>query len=167
MLTKRMQKARRFAQERHDAAGCEYAGKSHVVHLDEVHTVLDEFSYGEEDLHVAAFLHDVIEDTKTTLAEVLVEFGPTVAILVFAVTNEPGKNRKERFALTYPKIVAAGETAVTLKLADRIANVRASVRERRGDLVKMYREEWPGFKEALWALGDDRMKSELESLLTR
>lgn len=177
MLTKQMQKARRFAQERHDATGQQYAGQSHVTHLDDVVAVLDEFNVAVADgtdpwdgvrsevVRVAAFLHDVIEDTKTTLAEVLIEFGPGVAILVFAVTDEPGKNRAERHELTYPKIVALGEDGVNLKLADRLANVRASIREERADLVKMYKKEWPKFRDALWALGDERMKDELKGLL--
>src|SRR5580692_9399104 len=70
----------------------------------------------------AAYLHDSLEDTGLTITEIVEEIGYPVAYLVNAVTDEEGKNRAERKALTYPKIRRTGKMAVALKLADRIAN---------------------------------------------
>lgn len=113
----------------------------------------------------AAWLHDVLEDTKVTRHELVAAF-PGVAALVEAVTDEPGPNRKARKLATYPKTRAAGRLAVALKLADRIANVKAALRdlEARNAVVRaggvavtdiplrflaMYREEFPDLEAGL------------------
>ncbi len=140
--------ARAFGKERH--AGRTYGkGRPYWVHTDQVVEVLFESSKFPTPARVAAAsLHDTLEDTETTLAELLVRFGPEVAMLVYAVTNEDGKNRAERHAKTYPKVRAVGWSAFELKCADRIANVRASYADGRDDLLKMYKKEWPEFREA-------------------
>ena len=88
-----------------------------------------------------------MEDTDIEREDVEVRFGAVVAELVWRVTDEPGRNRKERKAATYPKI-AASEAAIVLKLADRIANVESSIRYKLR-LIEMYRKEQAGFEEAL------------------
>lgn len=133
----------------------------YIVHLHDVESILRPF--GDMDLLVAAYLHDIVEDTPITL-ESLELFGPEVVKLITAVTDEPGKNRKERKAKTYPKVKAAGKKAIILKLADRISNVRESARSD-SKLFEMYRKENIEFKEGL-ALYDwvmiDREISDLE-----
>jgi hypothetical protein len=80
-------------------------------------------------------------------------------------TTEPGKNRKQRNAKTYPKIKAKNE-AIYLKLADRIANVQASI-ENNLKKLKMYQNEFPDFKMALKQPGiADEMWSFLEELIS-
>lgn len=109
---------------------------------------------------VAAWLHDVVEDTPTKLKEIEEMFGPDVAVLVNAVTNEAGPNRKVRAALTYPKIRAT-PGAVALKLADRIANV-----EHGGKMVEVYRKEYEDFRRALYTPAQyEDMWAHLDGLL--
>lgn len=154
-----IQKAKDFAVLAH--WGQTWAeGKPYVLHLDSVAEVLG--IYGWElpfisnnqftMLWAAAYLHDTVEDTSTTIEDIKREFGPEVAALVWAVTNEPGKNRAERHAATYPKI-ANTPLALFLKLADRIANVEASVLTD-SKLLRMYQKEYPGFKAALQKPGE-------------
>jgi guanosine-3',5'-bis(diphosphate) 3'-pyrophosphohydrolase len=102
---------------------------------------------------VAAWLHDTIEDTSVTFEDVFNEFGRIVARIVFACTDEPGKNRKERHERTYPKLIAAGRDAIAVKLADRIANVRHSVTHNHG-MFQMYQKEYAEFKKALHLPGE-------------
>lgn len=166
-----------------------YAGTlPYTHHLKDVEAVLRRFGFTgeciseepewckdrlkhEDDWHMltAAWLHDLVEDTRGTDHEVkrkdIAEmFGERVADLVEAVTDEPGppgSNRKVRKALTYPKTRAAGAAAVALKLADRIANL-----EHGGDLVKMYRKEHEDFRRALYTAGENEaMWAHLEGLL--
>jgi hypothetical protein len=47
------------------------------------------------------------------------------------------------------KIADAGEDAVTLKLCDRIANVRSCIMTNKKDLLEMYRGEHEGFVKIL------------------
>jgi (p)ppGpp synthase/HD superfamily hydrolase len=113
---------------------------------------------------LAAILHDTLEDTDLTRGELEREFGSEVADLVFAVTNEPGACRRERFLKTYPKIRAHPDATI-LKLADRIANVIHALQSN-WDILRMYCGEWPEFEKALRVPGEcDDMWKHLESLL--
>ncbi len=119
-------------------------------HLAAVEAVLVRFGFDDEEIRAAAWLHDVVEDTRGRNNEVKARdieevFGENVGLLVAAVTSEDGANRKVRNALTYPKIRATGVRATALKLADRIANV-----ENGGRAVAMYRKEHADFKHGIY-----------------
>jgi hypothetical protein len=109
---------------------------------------------------------DVRGDTGLALPEVEAAVGADVAALVAAVTDEPGKNRKERKALTYRKLAAARPAARALKLADRIANVESSVAaDGKAGLLEMYRKEHPSSRAALHVAGEhDAQWARLDSL---
>jgi len=139
-------KAAGFAAEAHGDQM--YGEHSYVKHLTDVVAVLHRFGQSNWWILTAAWLHDVLEDTDVTYEQLKEEFGEVVADIVQAVTNEPGENRAERNAKTYPKI-KANPHAIVLKLADRIANVESSL-ESSQFLLKMYRKEWNGFKKALY-----------------
>lgn len=135
-----------------------YGKKPYHVHLLDVVNVLRRFHSWEEldqDMINAGWLHDTIEDTDTTYFTIDQQFGNRVANLVDAVTKaqDPDLTRKEANAITYPKIRHfAG--AITLKLADRIANVENCVSHDRvgripGRLFKMYFKERDTFEAEL------------------
>jgi (p)ppGpp synthase/HD superfamily hydrolase len=151
-------RARDFAAERHSEQ--KYGEAPYTVHLAAVRAVLADFD-SHADLLTAAWLHDVVEDTGTSIDEVRTLFGDVVANMVWAVTGV-GANRKERNASAYSKI-RAYPVAAQLKLADRIANVEAS-RGVQGKLG-MYRNEHPAFKDALAGLGPSAMWARLEAAL--
>ena len=136
----------------------------YIKHLAHVAEVLLRFKFDSEDLLCAAWLHDSLEDT--VMPELLIEatFGRNVLDLVKRVTNEPGKNRKERHIKTYPKIQGSVD-ATTLKLADRIANVECSV-EGSSKKLEMYRKEHKAFKSLLYKPGlHDGMWRHLDFLI--
>lgn len=157
--------AREFARERH--AGQFYGPHAYTLHLAEVVAVLRRSGLRHFELLAAAWLHDTVEDTATTRAEIDARFGERVAELVWAVTGQ-GTNRAERVASIYAKLRALGsDDAASLKIADRIANVEASRAggARTADLLRMYREEAPGFEAALHPLGNQRLWSRLRKAL--
>jgi guanosine-3',5'-bis(diphosphate) 3'-pyrophosphohydrolase len=161
-MSERVEKAMAFAAERHGSQM--YGRDPYTRHLSDVAHVLRRFGHGDdENLVASAWLHDVVEDTATTVEEVAAEFGREVADMVFAVTNEPGKNRAERHAKTYPKIAGLNRVT-TLKLADRIANTEESIRSN-SSLFGMYQKEWAGFREYLIRAGDRRMWAHLDFLM--
>jgi (p)ppGpp synthase/HD superfamily hydrolase len=139
-----------------------YGVVPYTHHLAAVEEVLRGFGENRSEMLVAAWLHDIVEDTDVKVRDVEENFGPEVASLVSAVTSEDGPNRKTRNALTYPKIREAGPDAVRLKLADRIANVSNG-----GSSVEMYRKEHATFKHALFSHddGNQKMWMTLDALL--
>lgn len=141
-----IEKAKAFARKAH--AGQKYGEEPFEVHL--VHAAEVARVFGLPDFVVAAiWLHDTLEDTDTTFEYLLFRFGPDVAWLVEAVTDEPG-TRRERHPVTYAKIRGAGDMAVAVKLCDRIANVEYGLLPGgRKDLFKMYQKEYPEFKRVL------------------
>lgn len=131
--------------------GQNYGTYQYTHHLILVDHALGSFGFAldaEPHLFVAAWLHDVIEDTSISYEQIVHGFGQKIGDIVYAVTNEAGKNRRERHEKTYPKI-RANRDALVIKLADRIANVEFS-RDTDSGLLGMYRKEWPGFYEALF-----------------
>lgn len=145
--------ARAFALKAH--GGQQYGPHPYQYHLARMVEAVDEF-YAELDgpiaherLAAAAWLHDTLEDTDTTVRDLHDRFGADVTALVVTLTDVPGRTRAERHARTYPKIRAAGRQAVGLKLCDRLANLRGC-RELGDDrMLAMYRCEHPAFTQVL------------------
>ena len=76
----------------------------------------------------AAILHDVVEDTPATHAEVAERFGAVVGELVewlSDVSRPENGNRAMRKALDRDHIALAPPQAKTIKLADLISNTRS------------------------------------------
>lgn len=141
-----------------------YGEEPYEVHLAAVVAILHE-RFNDPELDASGWLHDVVEDTSTTLQELSEQFPQSTIAIVHAVSSEPGKNRKERNAATYPKI-RANHRATIVKLADRLANVR-NAKASESKLLAMYKKEYPEFREALYYAGTDiaPMWEELDSLL--
>ena len=121
----------------------------YYYHLEQVVDVLDEFGFTEDKFRISGVLHDVMEDTAISYNDIKNQFGEEIAEIVYAVTDELGRDRKERKAKTYPKIMANTD-AIIVKLADRIANVRNSMKYK-PEMGKMYTKEFDDFKNALYS----------------
>jgi guanosine-3',5'-bis(diphosphate) 3'-pyrophosphohydrolase len=79
-----------------------------------------------QDTHVliAALLHDTVEDTETTFAELEKAFGPVVAGIVREVTDDKSLPKDERKRLQVEHAGHASREAKLVKLADKICNLR-------------------------------------------
>jgi guanosine-3',5'-bis(diphosphate) 3'-pyrophosphohydrolase len=81
----------------------------------------------DKDVLCAAVLHDVLEDTPCTPAEVSGTFGPRVAELVGWVTipkTGPGEDKAEVKVAYLGRLPDAPHDARLVKLADRVSNVQ-------------------------------------------
>lgn len=76
------------------------------------------------DVLCAALLHDTIEDTKTTVTELMFEFGDRVAEIVVEVTDDKGKDKDVRKRLQVEHAAHVSPQAKLVKLADKICNLR-------------------------------------------
>lgn len=121
-----VEKAKVFAIAAHSAVGQlrKYTNEPYWVHPIEVMEIVKTVPHTPEML-AAALLHDVVEDTKVTLAVVDQEFGRAVMYLVNSLTDiskpEHG-NRAFRKAMDVAWISQASVAAKTVKLADIISN---------------------------------------------
>lgn len=93
---------------------------------------------------LGAWGHDLIEDTRVSYNDVKLELGEMAADIIYACTNEKGKNRKERANHKYYDGIRTTPYAVFVKLCDRIANVQYS-KMSGSRMFEMYRKENPDF----------------------
>lgn len=125
------EKARRYATKAHAEAGQrrKYTDEPYIVHpaavVELVRSVTD-----DEAMLTAAWLHDTVEDTATTLNDIESYFGDEVAKLVAMLTDgeQPqAKNRAMRKAAHFRHTAEASPDAQTIKLADIIDNTRSII----------------------------------------
>lgn len=122
--------------------GQKYGNRPYFEHCIKTAEIAIELGY--DDVIVAAcLLHDTLEDTPTEYSGLKTEFGEEIAEIVYAVTDELGRNRTERKHKTYPKIKANWKATV-VKICDRIANVHQSIKDN-PKLLAMYEAEHDDF----------------------
>jgi guanosine-3',5'-bis(diphosphate) 3'-pyrophosphohydrolase len=86
--------------------------------------IADEGGVADTDVLMAAILHDTIEDTLTTQAELERHFGATVASIVAEVTDDKGQSTKLRKEMQVAHAPRLTREAKLVKLADKICNLR-------------------------------------------
>lgn len=79
-------------------------------------------------LIVAALLHDTLEDTETTAAEINSLFGEAILKIVQEVTDDKTLPKLERKRLQIQHAASISSAAKQLKLADKICNVSDIIR---------------------------------------
>jgi (p)ppGpp synthase/HD superfamily hydrolase len=77
----------------------------------------------DDNLLVAAILHDVVEDTEVEEQEVASRFGENVAFLVHQMSDDMSLPKQERKAKQVEKAPGLSNDAKILKIADKIANI--------------------------------------------
>jgi guanosine-3',5'-bis(diphosphate) 3'-pyrophosphohydrolase len=103
-------------------------GVPYVNHLLEVaHLIAENSEDADTNLIVAALLHDVVEDTPVSLAEVEQRFGSDVAGLVAEVTDDKSLPKEKRKALQVQHAPEKSRRAQLIKLADKISNLRSII----------------------------------------
>jgi (p)ppGpp synthase/HD superfamily hydrolase len=111
--------------------------------------------YGEE-AEIISWLHDIVEDTDTTLEELEKKFGYRIAFLVDILTDQQGPNRKTRKTRTNYKlknVLPEYYTALTVKACDRLFNVSYSLETNNISKMKMYKSEHEDFYNAAFRQG--------------
>jgi (p)ppGpp synthase/HD superfamily hydrolase len=123
-------KAIRFALVAHGDQKRKYTNEPYMVHPLEVAMILEKYNLDDE-IIIAAILHDVLEDTPVTFDQIRDEFGLDVATLVNQVTDkstpEDG-NRAARKAIDRKHLAVASAGAQAIKCADLINNTSSIVK---------------------------------------
>ena len=111
-------------QRRKDAQTTPYI--NHPIEL--VNVLVNEGGVVSWDVLCAALLHDVIEDTQTTEAELLAHFGKKVTAIVKELTDDKSLAKDVRKRLQVEHAPFASHEAKLVKLADKISNLRDILR---------------------------------------
>jgi GTP diphosphokinase / guanosine-3',5'-bis(diphosphate) 3'-diphosphatase len=119
--------AAHFAAEKHAHQKRKGANQEpYINHLIEVaELIASSSSRLDPELLMAGFLHDTVEDTGVTLTELEERFGSDVAALVAEVTDDKSLPKETRKQLQVKNAHKKSERAQTLKLADKISNLRS------------------------------------------
>ena len=110
-------KAMVFAQKKHRGQKDDEDEDYFLAHIRVVAELIAEVT-DDDEIIAAAYLHDTLEDTATTLAELEERFGKRVASLVHEVTHE---GKKDEHGYYFPRLKT--KDAILIKFADRISNL--------------------------------------------
>jgi (p)ppGpp synthase/HD superfamily hydrolase len=146
--------AREYALNCHRSVNQKYDSHPYEFHLNMVIETFNEYSYlipsiDRETVEAALWLHDVIEDCGQTYNDVLEKTNKAIADIVYALSNEKGRNRNERSNNKYYRGIRNTEYADFCKMCDRIANIKYSV-DTNSKMLKKYRAEHPKFVKELY-----------------
>jgi len=171
-LGPRFERAFLFAAEKHAGQTRKTTTVPYIAHLMGVASLALEYG-GDEDLAIAALLHDVVEDCggAAVLKEVKRRFGSRVAKIVDGCTDSygepkpPWRERKENY-LRHLKSADAGTRLVSA--ADKLNNVRSILSDYR-EVGESIWERFKGGREGtLWyyrALLDEFQRGKMNRLL--
>ena len=123
-----------FASKAHANQVRKYTGRPYVEHPLAVARMVSRFEH-DDDMLLAAVLHDTVEDTPVTLRDIAREFGDPVAFLVSDLTDVShlsDGNRAVRKRRDLLHTAAAQPRAKTVKLMDLVHNSLSIVRHDRG-----------------------------------
>ena len=162
-----------FADERHAGQRREVDGAPFVAHPLEVACLLHEAGYSDE-VVAAGVLHDVLENSDTGAPEIEKLFGPYVAELVTALTDDPAiEDEAQRKAALRRQVAQAGECAAAIFAADKVSKARElRLLASRGELGPRAQLKIEHYEESLGMLAGiipghellDRLQVELEAI---
>lgn len=107
-------------QRRKDVHASPYI--NHPIEL--VQVLVSEAGILDTDVLVAAILHDTIEDTETSEAEIVERFGAAIAAVVVELTDDKHLPKTQRKALQIARAPSSSRNARLVRLADKICNLR-------------------------------------------
>jgi len=144
------------------------SGEPYIIHPVCVALILAELELDKESI-IAGLLHDVIEDTTMTHAEVAADFGEEVAELVEGVTKltrtDWGTSKEDVQAENLRKMfmaMAKDIRVILVKLADRLHNMRTARFWSRSTQLEKAKETMEIFSPVAARLGISKIKVELD-----
>jgi len=121
-----VERAEIFARKAHEGQRRKHSLMSYIVHPRAVYFIIYNMRPEDYELQASAWLHDVVEDTSTTLDDLREQFGDRVAQLVNEVSHPPTEhklNRAGRWQVYLQHYKNASDDGKFLKLIDRTCNM--------------------------------------------
>jgi (p)ppGpp synthase/HD superfamily hydrolase len=128
------ERALKLAIKAHDGQKRKHDGSAYVTHPIMVARFVEQAGFSEAAV-AAALVHDVLEDTSVTEAELRAELGDEVVDIVTLVSEDttlPWEERKEAYV---KKVVTAGESVWAVSVSDKIHNA--------SDFIKFHAQAGP------------------------
>lgn len=156
-----------FAKKAHEGY-TRYSGEPYFIHVFETAKILAELQMGAITI-AAGLLHDVIEDTNVTDADIEKEFGKETLFLVQGVTKL-GKLRyhgRDRYIESLRKLFVAMSQDIRvliIKLCDRLHNMRTLEFVPKHKQLRIASETMKVYAQLAYRLGIRRISRELEDL---
>jgi (p)ppGpp synthase/HD superfamily hydrolase len=130
-----------FAADAHRGQMRIIPGEPYITHPLRVLSILVRHGVTDEEMLVAAVLHDVVEDTPVTLDGIRRKFGGRVSDLVAALTKPADRERPDRHEAVLEQLRALPEAGV-IKMADRLDNLsELQLTDWTGDRKRLYAEQ--------------------------
>ncbi|HTL80521.1 MAG TPA: HD domain-containing protein [Bacteroidia bacterium] len=113
-----------FASECHSGQFRKDGHTPYINHpLEVMHLLISEGGVEEQEILIAAMLHDVVEDTNVTAAEIQEKFGKRVAKIVLELTDDKTMTKEERKKEQLLSAKLLSSEARLIRLSDKICNV--------------------------------------------
>lgn len=161
-----IKKAYEFASEKHKSQ-TRKSGEAYIIHPLAVTMILAELHVGPNTL-CAGLLHDVVEDTDTTLEDISQMYNPDVASIVDGVTKVNQlvfTSLEKKQAATHQKMLLAMSKdirVIIVKLADRLHNMRTLDFMKSESQIRISNETLEIYAPLAHKLGMFTIKAELE-----
>ncbi|MDR2827883.1 MAG: bifunctional (p)ppGpp synthetase/guanosine-3',5'-bis(diphosphate) 3'-pyrophosphohydrolase [Acholeplasmatales bacterium] len=159
-------KAFYYSQKAHEGQ-YRKSGEPYIIHPVAVAAILADLKTGPNTI-CAALLHDTVEDTNVTLADIRKEFNDDIAVLIDGVTkigkisytNDSQNDNHQKMLLAMAKDIRV----VVIKIADRLHNMRTLEFMAPEKQVRISKETLDIYAPLAHKLGIFRIKAELEDI---
>ena len=123
-----VEKAFEFAKKAHAGQFRKYSKRDYIVHPISVSNILKNAGFPAY-VVAAGFLHDTVEDTDTTMEDILREFGENVTRMVKFNTENKELSWEERKTHTIESLAPSLVEERALVVADKLDNLRQLKRD--------------------------------------
>lgn len=165
-----LEKAIHFSTTKHAGQLRKGTTVPYIVHPLETMNILRTMN-ADTNLLIAGLLHDTVEDTDTTVAEITELFGTDVAALVGGHSEDKSKTWEERKTHAIKELADASRRMKLLVMADKVSNLRSMAADYRAVGDKLWerfnapveKQAWyySGIQDSLWDMQSDPDASEV------